>query len=138
VRLAAMLARARLPMGVDVNFGDPIWPEPSEIDLPRLVDIGLQPVRLLGYPPPMVIAEKTVTILQRGQTNTRWRDFADIHRISIAHELAAGDLRAACGTVATLGAITPRALLPGLEAKPLTAQPAVRLPASPDGARMAP
>lgn len=78
VRLLATLGRARLQVGVDVNFGDPIWPAPSEVALPRLVQIGQEPVRLLGYPLPMVIAEKTVTAIERGEANTRWRDFADV------------------------------------------------------------
>jgi hypothetical protein len=60
VRLTAMLGRARLTVGIDVNFGDPIWPAPSEIVLPRLVQLGQDPVRLLGHPLHMLIAEKTV------------------------------------------------------------------------------
>src|SRR3954451_10415678 len=93
VRLIASLGKARLTIGIDVNFGDPIWPAPAEIELPRL--IGQQPVRLLGYPLPMVVAEKIVTALQRGEANTRWRDFADVLTISRAHDLSAGELRAA-------------------------------------------
>lgn len=53
VRLIATLIRARLAVGIDVNFGDPTWPAPSEITMPRLVDIGQQPVQNLGYPLPM-------------------------------------------------------------------------------------
>ncbi len=34
VRLVATLGRARLTIGIDVNFGDPIWPAPTEIDQP--------------------------------------------------------------------------------------------------------
>ena len=38
VRLVAKLGRARLTIGVDVNFGDPIWPVPQSVDLARLLD----------------------------------------------------------------------------------------------------
>lgn len=63
VRLVAVLGKARVTIGVDVNFGDPVFPAPTEIELPRLIPIGRPPVRLLGYPLPMVVAEKTVTAL---------------------------------------------------------------------------
>ncbi len=33
----------------------------------------------------MVYAEKIVTAIDRGTTNTRWRDFADIHLLSRRH-----------------------------------------------------
>lgn len=123
VRLVAMLGKARLPIGIDINFGDPVWPAPSEIDLPRLVNIGQRPLRVLGYPLPMVIAEKTATILQRAEINTRWRDFVDILSISGAHGLSAADLRAALEAVATFRRVALRPLLPGLAAMPQTAQP---------------
>jgi hypothetical protein len=45
------------------------------------VNIGQQPVHILGYPLPMVIAEKMVTALERGPANTRWRDFGDVLNI---------------------------------------------------------
>lgn len=121
VRLVAALGKARLTVGIDVNFGDPVWPAPTQIDLPRLIQIGQQPVRVLGYPLPMV-AEKIVTALQRGEANTRWRDFADVLTISRAHDLSAGELRAAFEAVATFREITLRPLLPGLGRMPETAQ----------------
>jgi hypothetical protein len=36
------------------------------------------PIILLGYAPETTIAEKGVTILERGITSTRWRDYVDI------------------------------------------------------------
>jgi len=35
-------------------------------------------VEIAGYPLELVVAEKSVTILQRGTTSTRWRDFMDL------------------------------------------------------------
>lgn len=34
VKLTATLGTARLTVGIDVNFGDPIWPAPRLVDLP--------------------------------------------------------------------------------------------------------
>jgi hypothetical protein len=48
VRLVSRLASAREPFHVDISIGDPIWPEPTEISLPRL--LGQEPIQLRGYP----------------------------------------------------------------------------------------
>ncbi|HRN29494.1 MAG TPA: nucleotidyl transferase AbiEii/AbiGii toxin family protein, partial [Terrimesophilobacter sp.] len=85
VKLAATLGTARLTVGMDVNFGDPIWPAPRLLDLPRVVPLGLPPVTLLGYPLTMVLAEKVVTAIDRGIANTRWRDFADVYALTRLH-----------------------------------------------------
>jgi len=72
VKLTAQPATARVALHVDVNFGDPIWPAPTEAVLPLLLGGTL---RLAGYPDHMVLAEKIVTAIERGEQNTRWRDF---------------------------------------------------------------
>jgi hypothetical protein len=122
VRLAAALGKARLTIGIDVNFGDPIWPAPTEIELPRLIEIGHQPIRVLGYTLPMVVAEKITTALERADANTRWRDFADVLRICRTHEQSADELRGAFEAVATFREVTLRPLLPALERMPAVAQ----------------
>jgi Nucleotidyl transferase AbiEii toxin, Type IV TA system len=98
VRLLARLASAREPFHVDVNVGDPIWPAPAEISLPRLLE--QEPIRLRGYPIEMVLAEKIVTALHRGQASTRWRDFADIHQLTGHYGFRAQETRQALQTVA--------------------------------------
>lgn len=98
VRLVAKLATAREPFHVDVNVGDPIWPAPAEIYLPRL--LGQEPIKLIGYCIEMVLAEKIVTALQRGQASTRWRDFGDIFQLTGRHAVQAKELRQALQTVA--------------------------------------
>jgi hypothetical protein len=91
IRLVARLASAREPFHVDVNIGDPIWPGPAEISLPRL--LGQEPIQLRGYSMEMVLAEKIVTALQRGSASTRWRDFGDIFTITGRHTFTAGEVR---------------------------------------------
>lgn len=100
VKLVGVLGRSRLTIGIDVNFGDPIWPEPSLIELPRVVQLGQPPVTVLGYPLTMVLAEKIVTALDRGEANTRWRDFADIYTLIRIHSVQADELVASMGAVA--------------------------------------
>uniref|UniRef100_UPI0032213D84 nucleotidyl transferase AbiEii/AbiGii toxin family protein n=1 Tax=Nigerium sp. TaxID=2042655 RepID=UPI0032213D84 len=60
VIMDARLATARVSLHLDVNFGDPVTPEPALVELPSLRG-GSGPVRVLGYPIESVLAEKIVT-----------------------------------------------------------------------------
>ena len=97
VTLAAALATARETFHVDVNVGDPIWPAPQTVAVPRLLGGSIY---LRGYPLVMVLAEKLVTATQRGTSSTRWRDFADIYLLTGRHEFNAATARAALEEVA--------------------------------------
>ncbi|MCK2240590.1 nucleotidyl transferase AbiEii/AbiGii toxin family protein [Crossiella sp. S99.2] len=97
VTMTGSLATARLSLHVDVNVGDPVWPEPQTVLLPRLLGDSLA---ITGYPLTMVHAEKIVTAVARGVVNTRWRDFTDVHLLSRRHDVPGDELRAALTTVA--------------------------------------
>jgi hypothetical protein len=104
VLVHARLARAILPFHIDVNVGDPIWPAPTTVTVPRL--LGGAPIVLSGYPIHMVHAEKIVTAVQRGDTNTRWRDFGDVWTLSRQHSVSADDLGQAIAEVARYRDVT--------------------------------
>jgi predicted nucleotidyltransferase component of viral defense system len=89
ITLGGTLSRATVRLHVDVNIGDPVWPDPQRIELPRLLD-GALSVR--GYPLEMVLAEKIVTAISRGTANTRWRDFLDIFTLTQTHAICLGTL----------------------------------------------
>lgn len=97
VHLLAVVSKARVPIHVDVNFGDPIWPAPQATTLPLL--LGGE-VELNGYPAHMVLAEKIVTAIDRGAANTRWRDFVDIASITRTQTIDGGELAASIRVVA--------------------------------------
>jgi len=97
VTLGGTLSRAVIRFHVDVNVGDPIWPGPQQISVPRLID-GTISVR--GYPLEMVLAEKIITALERGTTNTRWRDFVDIHVLTGRYAVNAQTLQSSMQRVA--------------------------------------
>ena len=99
VHLTYNLARAHIHIGVDVNVGDPIFPEPQQVELPGLLPDGA-PVVLRGYRLVSVIAEKAVTGMQRGVANTRWRDYADLWTLTRRHPFNADDVVQACRIVA--------------------------------------
>lgn len=63
----------------DVSTGDPIVPAARRVRIDRVLG---DPINLLGYAPETCIAEKGVTILERGITSTRWRDYVDIVQLA--------------------------------------------------------
>lgn len=99
VTLKAALATAKLVFHVDVNVGDPVWPGPAEIQLPRV--LAMEPLLVRGYPLPMVLAEKIITAVQRRSATSRWRDFADILLLTRHQPVDGGSLDGALTAVAT-------------------------------------
>jgi hypothetical protein len=85
----AVLGRARVPFALDFSFGDP--GQSTVIELESVID---QPsMRLAAYPLALNLAEKIVTAMQRRETSTRDRDFADLWVTSRLHRLDAAELR---------------------------------------------
>lgn len=123
LKIVGRLGRARLTVGIDVNFGDPIWPEPRLIELPRIIQVDQPPVELLDYSLRMVLAEKIVTTLDRGPANTRWRDFADVYTLTRVHSVLARELAASMSAVAEYRQNALGPLLPALKVMPQIAQP---------------
>jgi hypothetical protein len=104
---------------VDVNVGDPIWPEPQEVRLPRLLGGELA---IRGYPLELVLAEKIVTALMRATANTRWRDFVDVYVLVRRHIVVAKTLRSSMQQVANYRGVTLAPLKPVLAGYPDIAQ----------------
>ena len=75
VRVAVSIGPWKGAAAWDVSTGDPIVPSPRQVTIDRILG---EPITLLGYAPETAIAEKGVTILERGITSTRWRDYVDI------------------------------------------------------------
>ena len=121
ITATAELATARLHFHLDINVGDPIWPEPTMVNLPRL--LSTEPIRLIGYPVAMVLAEKIVTTVQRGTANTRWRDFVDINALIATNPPDPNELRTAIQRVAEHRAATIRPLAQTLDGYASLAQP---------------
>jgi len=80
IRLGARLAEARIPMQVDVGFGDAIVPDPIKQSYPTLLDHS--PPVILMYPREAVIAEKIEAMVSLGVTNSRMKDFYDVYLLA--------------------------------------------------------
>jgi len=75
VRVARSIGQWKGVAAWDVSTGDPIVPSPRQVTIDRILG---GPITLLGYAPETTVAEKGVTILERGIASTRWRDYVDI------------------------------------------------------------
>jgi predicted nucleotidyltransferase component of viral defense system len=76
LRFAAYLGKARIPMRIDIGFGDPLVPGPSLVRLPTILDYP--PPEVQGYSRESAIAEKYQIMVYLGQINSRMKDFYDI------------------------------------------------------------
>ncbi len=121
VSMDAGLHTAQLRLKVDVNVGDPVWPEPITIDIPSILE-DAESIRVIGYPLPMVLAEKLVTALARGVASTRWRDFADIVLLTSSSQVNGKELQGALDAVARHRQVQPLPLRDVLHDFPALAQ----------------
>jgi hypothetical protein len=76
VGVRARLGTARIPMQIDIGFGDAVTPPAEEAEFPVL--LGFPAPRLLFYRRETVVAEKFEAMVTRGIANSRMKDFFDI------------------------------------------------------------
>ena len=57
------MGSARIPLQVDIGFGDVVTPEPTEITYPTLLDLPAPTLR--AYPPETVVAETLTSFIGR-------------------------------------------------------------------------
>lgn len=76
IRLLAELAGARIPMQIDIGFGDAVYPEPELASFPVLLEMEAPLVR--AYPREASIAEKFQAMVLLDIRNSRMKDFYDI------------------------------------------------------------
>lgn len=80
VRLTARLGNARIPVQIDVAFGDVITPKATIIEYPTLLNMPSPHIR--SYPKEAVVSEKLQAMVALGMPNSRMKDFYDIWIIS--------------------------------------------------------
>ncbi len=73
----AHLAAARILIQVDVGFGDKVHPRPRKEAYPTLLHFPAPYV--LAYPKEAMVSEKLDAMVRLGMTNSRMKDFFDLH-----------------------------------------------------------
>jgi len=76
IKLLAELAGARIPMQIDIGFGDAVYPEPELASFPVLLPMEAPLIR--AYPREASIAEKFHAMVVLDIRNSRMKDFYDI------------------------------------------------------------
>jgi hypothetical protein len=75
-RMNAYLDGARIPLRLDVGFGDALVPEPVPIRMRALLDMPA--AEILGYAAETVVAEKLQALTALGLLNSRLKDYFDL------------------------------------------------------------
>lgn len=79
LKTVAYLEKTRIPITIDIGFGDAMADPTRQLDYPTLLDLPAPNIRT--YPPATVIAEKFQAIVVLGIANGRMKDFYDLWAI---------------------------------------------------------
>ncbi len=79
-KFTAYLGKARMPMQIDVGFGDAVIPAAIEMTFPTLLD--MEPPVVRAYSTETIVAEKFEASLDLATLNSRMKDFYDIWMLS--------------------------------------------------------
>ena len=80
IRFLGALGSAIIHLQIDIGFGDVVYPEPEESELPTILNSPVP--RLLCYSRESTIAEKLEAMVKLGVLNSRMKDFYDIWLLS--------------------------------------------------------
>ncbi|OGL42428.1 MAG: hypothetical protein A2161_21115 [Candidatus Schekmanbacteria bacterium RBG_13_48_7] len=76
-KFAAFLGKARIPLQIDVAFGDVVTPRAKKISYPTLLDFPAPIIK--ACPKETVVAEKLQAMVILGIANSRMKDFYDLY-----------------------------------------------------------
>ena len=85
------LDRTKVPVSIDVGFGDVIYPERMRMNFPVLLD--MEAPEVYAYSIYSVIAEKFEAFVSLGLANGRYKDFYDIYVLSTHYDLDGRELK---------------------------------------------
>lgn len=76
VKFLGFLERSRIPMQIDMGFGDIVYPKARMVAYPAILDFPKP--HLKGYPVESVVSEKFEAMVKLGLLNSRMKDFYDL------------------------------------------------------------
>ena len=83
--MEAIMDGAVIPLKIDISTGDVITP--GEISYSYKLMFEDRTIPIMTYPVETILAEKLETVISRSITNTRMRDFYDIHVLLQLHKI---------------------------------------------------
>lgn len=87
------MEKTRIPVSIDIGFGDKIYPGRILSTFPTL--LGMEPPKIYAYSIYSVIAEKFEAFVSLGLANGRYKDFYDIFVLSNSYCLLGQNLKEA-------------------------------------------
>ena len=93
VSIIAYLDRTKVPVSIDIGFGDIIYPDRVKMDFPVLLDMEVPEV--FAYSISSVISEKFEAIVSLGNANSRYKDFYDIFILADRYDFDGIELKEA-------------------------------------------
>lgn len=113
LKTSAYLERTRIPVTLDIGFGDALPDGGKTIDYPSL--LGMERPNIRSYPPEAVLAEKFQAVVALGLANGRMKDFYDLWAIPNALPINADALgQAVVATFERRQTVLPVEVPPGL------------------------
>lgn len=91
VSVMGYLDRTRVPVSIDIGFGDVIYPNRMRMSFPVLLD--MEAPEIYAYSVYSVIAEKFEAFVSLGLANGRYKDFYDIYVLSANYSLVGNELK---------------------------------------------
>ena len=80
VSILGYLDKTKVPISIDIGFGDVVYPEIMKMDFPVLLDMDIP--KVYAYSINSVVAEKFEAFVSLGLANSRYKDFYDIYVLS--------------------------------------------------------
>lgn len=91
VSIMGYLDRTKVPVSIDIGFGDVIYPERMKMNFPVLLE--MESPEVYAYSIYSVIAEKFEAFVSLGLANGRYKDFYDIYVLSTSCDLDGNKLK---------------------------------------------
>ncbi|MDE4276665.1 nucleotidyl transferase AbiEii/AbiGii toxin family protein [Phaeobacter gallaeciensis] len=116
LKTSAFLGKTKIPITIDVGFGDAVADPAFTLDYPSLLNMKKANIR--AYPPATVVAEKFQAIVDLGIANGRMKDYYDLLSIPTVMDIVPDELDAALrATFERRGTAIPRGIPEGLSAE---------------------
>lgn len=91
VSIIGYLDRTKVPVSIDIGFGDVVYPTRMKMEFPVLLDMDVPEV--YAYSIYSVIAEKFEAFVSLGLANGRYKDFYDIYVLADRYDLDGMELK---------------------------------------------
>ena len=93
ITVMGYLDRTKIPVSIDIGFGDVIYPNRQLIDFPTV--LSEEKPRIYCYSVVSSVAEKFEAIVSLAYNNSRFKDFYDIYILSLEYDFNGDELREA-------------------------------------------